>query len=71
MRAVIVKKRTRHFPLPPCGGGPGRGVAASDGVTVRLDLTADTTRAAPPSLTLPRKGGAKKKRIRRIGVGYA
>ena len=70
MRAV--RSKTCHFSLPPCGGGPGRGVAASDGATVRLDLTADTTRAAPPSLTLPRKGGGKsKQRIRRIGVAYA
>jgi hypothetical protein len=41
--------------LPPCGGGPGRGVART---SQKMGLCEDSERSArPPSLTLPHKGG--------------
>ncbi len=40
-----------RFPLPPCGGGPGRGVCSGS------ISRGDRGEPSPPSLSLPHKGG--------------
>src|SRR6478609_9167379 len=45
--------------LPPCGGGLGRGVSPANSVSRCPEAKRDreNPRVAPPSLTLPHKGG--------------
>jgi hypothetical protein len=52
----MTRERALFFSLPPCGGGPGRGVAAPNDLRCCTPLS--------PMLRivdLPRKGGSNKK----------
>ena len=52
---ALAPKQSANGPLPPCGGGRGRGVAQASQNAGRCE---DSDRSAqPPSLTLPHKGG--------------
>src|SRR5579863_9298148 len=51
----------RHFPLPPCGGGLGRGVAQA----AESNRPASQSRRPerPPTPALPHKGGGRSRRL--------